>query len=94
MELPDVLFKPKIEKIKKIYPEKNSLCFRKMELSGFNIKKYLIFFQKKAFLIFREKERELSYVSVSNFPRSKNFLIFWEMELSGPKNLIKLFKIF
>ena len=53
-----------------------------MELCGSNIKNFLIFSQKKAFLIFREnetpkiffifQETELSYVSGSNFPCSKN----------------------
>ena len=61
-----------------------------MELSGSNIKKFLIFSQKKAFLIFREtetpkkflifQEMELSYISRSGNP--KKFLIFQEMELS------------
>ena len=52
-----------------------------------NIKKFLIFSQKKAFLILRKTEPELCYISVSNFSSSKKFLIFWEMELSGPKKL-------
>ena len=53
-----------------------------MKLSGSNIKKFVIFSQKKAFLIFREKEKpnkflifeetERSYISGSNFPYSKN----------------------
>ena len=32
------------------------LIFQKMELSGSNIKKFLIFSQKKTFLVFRETE--------------------------------------
>ena len=77
-------FKPKLEKQKKL------LCFfiiRKMKLSSSNIKKIIIFSQKKAFLIFQEtetpkkffifQEKELSYISGnflylgSNFPSSK-----------------------
>ena len=36
-----------------------------MELSGSNVKKFLIFSQKKAFLIFWEKEtsKQISYIS-------------------------------
>ena len=60
-----------------------------MELSGSNIKKFLIFSQKKSFLIFQGT----SYISGSNFPNSKskknallkNFLYFGEIELSSPK---------
>ena len=59
-----------------------------MELSGSNIKKFLIFSQKKAFLIFRKSEtlqnslyfrkrnlfifQEASYISGTNFPSSKS----------------------
>ena len=53
-----------------------------MELSGSNIKKCLIFSQKKACFIFREVEipkkilifhvTQLSYISGSNFLSSKN----------------------
>ena len=45
---------PKLENIKKIHPEKTFLVLPEIELSGSNIKKILIFFQKKAFLIFPE----------------------------------------
>ena len=38
-----------------------------MELSGPNVKKSLIFSQKKAFLIFLETETELFKISVYNF---------------------------
>ena len=65
-----------------MYSEKTFLIFPEMELSGSNIKKFLIFSQKKAFLIFLKKktpkkslifrEKELSYISGSNFPSSKN----------------------
>ena len=57
-----------------------------MELSNSNIRKFLIFFQKKAFLIFRETEtlkkffifweEKLSYISGNGNP--KKFLIFQE----------------
>ena len=58
-------FQPKLEKIKKINP-------RKMELSNSNIKRFLIFSRKKAFLIFQETKTsqkvliflELSCISV------------------------------
>ena len=53
-----------------------------MELSGCSIKKFLIFSQKKSFLMFQEmetlrkflmfKKTELSYISRSNFQSSKN----------------------
>ena len=42
--------------LKKSPPRENFLSSRKMELSDFNIKKRLIFFQKEAFFIFRETE--------------------------------------
>ena len=35
------------------------LCFKKMKLSGFDLKKFLIFSQKKAFLIFRNSKYKL-----------------------------------
>ena len=67
-----------------------SLCFlifREMELSGSNIKKFFLFSQKKAFLIFREtettkklfifQETELSYISGNGNP--KKLLIFQEV---------------
>ena len=66
-----------------IFPEKvtpkTNFVFLKMKLSGSNIKKFLIFSQKKAFLIFQKKntqtkfllfqETKLSYIS-------GNFLYF------------------
>ena len=58
-----------------------------MELSGSNIKKFFLFSQKKAFLIFREtettkklfifQETELSYISGNGNP--KKLLIFQEV---------------
>ena len=51
------------------------LVFRGMECSGPNIKKFLSFSQKKAFLIFQEME--LSYISGNGNP--KNLLIFEEV---------------
>ena len=72
-----------------------------MELSGCNVKKFLIFSQKKACLIFRETEKELFYIS-GNFlhfkkllselkkkketPTLEKFLIFWEIQLSSHKS--------
>ena len=58
-----------------------------MELSSSKIKKFLIFSQKRVFLIFWETElsspelKKLPYNSQGNFLFSKKFLIFWEMEL-------------
>ena len=58
------------------------IIFQEMELSDPNIKKFLIFSQKKTFLIFKEtknpekilalQETELTYISGNNFPSSKN----------------------
>ena len=59
MELPGALFEPQARKINKKSTLKNVLIFfifREMELFGPNIKKFLIFSQKKAFLIFQETE--------------------------------------
>ena len=65
-----------------------------MELSSSKIKKFLIFFQKKAFIIFQEigtPKTELFCISGSKLLSSKNkkplkkFLIFQETELSWPK---------
>ena len=48
--------------------------FREMELSGCNIKKFLIFSQKKAFLIlWKSRKNSLHF-------RKRNFLIFQETE--------------
>ena len=46
------------------------LHFQEMELSGFSIKKFLTFSQKKSFLIFQETE--LFYISGNNFQSSEN----------------------
>ena len=73
-----------------------------MELSGSNIKKFLIFSQKKAFLIFWEtkilkkfvifQETELSYISGNGNRNPKKLLIFLEMSPPPKKkaNLVKL----
>ena len=84
MELPGLLLIA-ARKTKKILLEKIRYI-REMELSNSNIKKFLIFFQKKAFLIFREMETlkkfpiflevRLSYISGNGNP--KKFLIFQE----------------
>ena len=71
-----------------------------MELSDCNVKKFLIFSQKKACVIFRETEKKLFYIS-GNFlhfkkllsklkkkkkkPTLEKFLIFWKMQLSSHK---------
>ena len=72
-----------------------------MNFSVPGIMKFLLFSQKKAFLIFRETKtpkkiflfQKTSHISGSNFPSSKStlkkYLILQEIELSSPK-LIKL----
>ena len=62
-----------------------------MELSGTEIKKFLIFSHRKPFLIFRERKlfKKTSYILGGNFPSLQNkkiptvekFLIFWETKL-------------
>ena len=76
-----------------------------MELSGLNIKKFVIFSQKKSFLIFRELETTKN----SLYFRKRNFLIFQETETlknllyfrrefssqkNKKKNTLKMFLIF
>ena len=71
MELPGPLLSPS-PKNKKNAPRKKFLIFREMEFFNSNIKEFLIFSQKKAFLTFRETG--LSYISGSGNP--KNFIYF------------------
>ena len=95
VELLDAPFQPKLKpNLKKSTTKQinKSLYFRKMELSEI-IKKFLIFFQKKSFLIFREMETKLSYISVSSFLNSRTIFIVWELQLSGPRKLNKTFFI-
>ena len=94
MELPSALFKRKLKKVKHSTPPPppppphQNFIFREIELFYPKIKKFLIFSQKKAFLIFQEAEtrenslyfskwnffifRKTSYISGSKFPSSKN----------------------
>ena len=51
-----------------------------MELSDSNIKKCLIFSQKKVFLIFQENKKKITL---------EKLLMFREMELFSPKKLTK-----
>ena len=95
MELTRAHFKPNFENLKKSLLKKvfmfsgNRVIFQEIELFSSNIKKFLIFSQKKAFLILREME--LSYFSENGNPekilyisgnrtflyfRKRNFLIF------------------
>ena len=55
----------------KSFPEKNFLYFF---LKKEKIKKFVIFSEKKAFLIFRETElfKKSSFISGENFPSLKN----------------------
>ena len=55
-------------------PQRKFLIFRNMELANSNIKKFLIFSQKKAFLYFgRQKHRKKSL-----YFRKRKFFIFQE----------------
>ena len=69
-------------------PTKIFLTFREMELPCSNIKKILIFSQKKALLLFPKTETCTFKVQKNN----KKILIFWEMGPSGSS--IKTFLIF
>ena len=62
------------------------IIFRKMKLSRSNIKKFLVFSQKKAFLIFQETE--LSY-----FSGNGTFLIFRERYIQNTR-MTELFLYF
>ena len=55
MGLPGALFSPSSKNKKKPTPQK-CLIFQDMELSSSNIKKIVIFYEKKAFLIVPEME--------------------------------------
>ena len=73
-------FQPKLEKIKKIHPEKNSLYFRKWNLLALILKKFRKRKPRKKILIFQEREnlkkllifRETKPLS----PPRENFLYF------------------
>ena len=73
-----------------------------MELSSSNIKRFLIFSQKKAFLIFRETDTPKKFFifqeTESSNPKLKKLLIFQE-ELPKPekqtsKSRLKTFPVF
>ena len=72
-------FKPKPEKLKNPLLESYYilLYFQEMESYSSNIKKFLIFFQKKAFLIFEETETP------------KKFLIFWNFVIFQETKTLK-----
>ena len=95
MELPRAHFKPNFENLKKSLLKKvfmfsgNRVIFQEIELFSSNIKKFLIFSQKKAFLIFRQMEpsyfsengnpEKILYISGNRtflYFRKRNFLIF------------------
>ena len=61
----------KKKKKKKKYSPKKILIFQEMELSNSKTKKFLIFLQKKAVLIFQENTEKVLYISGSNFPNLK-----------------------
>ena len=75
MRLPSALLGPS-SKNKENPPRENFIYFGEMELSSSNIKKFLIFSQKTAYLMFQEME----FLG----PSSK-FLIYQEMGLSNSK---------
>ena len=80
-------------KNKKIPSNEKFLYFQEMELSSSNIKKFLIFFQNKTFLIFREMQ--LSYILGNGNPDKisrngtflyfRKFLIFHEVTFQACK---------
>ena len=79
------IFKPKL-KIKIKYPLKKVLyvlIFWKMEFSSSNIRKFLIFYQKKGFLLFQETETPKQNFSIVQMEMGnghpKKFLIFQEV---------------
>ena len=89
---------------------KKFLVFQEMELSGSNIKRFLIFSQKKAFLIFREMKlfifqetktrksslyfRKGNFVAFQKTKIPKKCFIFQETELSYISGKRKLSNIF
>ena len=68
-------------------PRKKVLIFQEMELSSSKIKKFVIFSQKTAFLVFLEMEQAPK--NKKKFAPSK-FLLFQEMET--PKKFIIFFR--
>ena len=80
-------FPAQAQKAKKNSPRKKFLIYPEIEFSRFNIKKILIFFQKKAFLIFSQKNVFLIFLEMNLFtfnlrwknkknPHRENFLYF------------------
>ena len=55
-----------------------------MELSSSKIKKFLIILQVKLFSLIFQRSKG-NFPSAKNKKELKKFLMFWEMELSGPK---------
>ena len=80
-------FSPQVGK-KTNPPQQNFLYSRKMELSSSNIKRFLIFSQKKSFLIFQETKppkKSLIFYQKKAISRKGNpvkILYFQKMELS------------
>ena len=92
MELPGPFLRPSPKKQKKI-SQKKFLTFSEIEFSSSNIKKILIFSQKKSFLYFQKWNPALFGLSPPNVPlkipllkkihlfsQEKAFIIFLEME--------------
>ena len=71
------LFDPKLEKTKKLHPDKKPLLFCKMEISSSNIKKFLIF----SYISGNENHKKILYILGNRKRSSKKLLIFQEMEL-------------
>ena len=76
MQLHGALFKPMFKKFKKSGRKKFPI-FQEMQLSCSNIKKFLVFCEEKAFLIFPEPETPEKFVIILE----KKFFIFQEMKI-------------
>ena len=91
MELHSKFFMPKFEK-QKDPPGENCLYSGKMELSNSNIKRFLIFSQKKSVLIFQKMEnpkrnslhflKRKLFLYFAKWKPEKRFLIFQKTKLS------------
>ena len=89
-------FQPKVSRNKTNLRWKKFLVFQKMELSSSNIKKLLIFSQKKAFLIFPKKEPCTFQIKLKKIKQStpRKFLIFQEMETPKEFLIFSQYKAF
>ena len=82
MQLPGSFFKPKLERKNKKNRSKKIIIFSyisRNRISCSNIEKFLIFSQKKAFLILLEMETPPKSLYISENRNPKMFLIFQEV---------------